>query len=128
MHKRHSTGFTLIEILIAVAILGIIGAIAVPSYGSYIKQARRLDAQVALRGEAQQMERCRTEQFTYVGCSPSTDQESPDRYYMISFGTPTANTYTLTATPVSGKTQANDTDCPSFTIDQTGATSPADCW
>ena len=128
MHNRQSTGFSLIELLIAMAVLGIITAIAVPSYTNYITEARRLDAQVALRGEAQKMERCRTEQFTYVGCNPSTDQNSQDGYYTVSFGTPTANTFTLTATPVTGKSQANDTSCNSMTLDQTGATLPAACW
>jgi type IV pilus assembly protein PilE len=128
MHKaRHNSGFTLIELLIAIAILGIISAIAVPTYGKYVTESRRVDGQVALRAAAQGLERCRTQNFTYVGCT-GFNTDSPSNYYTVD-ATLAANTYTLTATAVGS--QATDTKCATFTIDQTGATaSPdtVDCW
>lgn len=139
MQKRRSQGFSLIELLIAMAILGIIMAVAVPSYSAYVTESRRVDAQIALRDQAQKMERCRTQTFTYVGCKPTADADSPDGYYTIGFGTPTKSAYTLTATPVTGKSQASDAACTTLTLNQTGLTGATgssvnttdpdgDCW
>lgn len=135
MHQIKNKGFTLIEVLIVIAIVGILAAIAMPSYSSYITNARRIDAQVGLRDAAQIMERCRTQEYTYDGCETNAPKDTPNNYYTIAYSDITATTFTLTATPVAGKSQSKDTTCTKLTLDQTGAigakpdaTNPKDCW
>lgn len=126
------SGFTLIEIMIALVIVGILVGFALPNYSAYTTNARRTDAQVALRSAAQSLERCRTETFTYVGCA--YDDESPDGYYGLTDANMTATTYTLTATPVAGKSQANDVKCTTLVLEQdgagtsTGTGTNGECW
>ena len=128
----NQSGFTLMELMITLAIVGILAGIALPNYSSYTTNARRTDAQVALRAAAQSLERCRTETFSYAGCGFADD--SPDKYYKLTATNLTANTYTLTATPVAGKAQANDKQCTTLVLEQDGAgtstgTGAADeCW
>lgn len=124
------SGFSLIELMMAVVIIGIIAGIGIPTYKAYIVDARRLDAQVALRVAGQALERCRTQAFTYVGCSFPAD--SPDGYYTIT-GTLTVSAYSLTATPATGKSQAGDSDCTTLLLSQTGqqtatGATPTKCW
>lgn len=126
--RARASGFTLIEILIAVAIVGIIASIAVPSYTAYVTDARRTDGHVALRAAAQSLERCRTETFTYSGCDISGYANSDSGYYDVTLGGESATAYTLTATAVTGRSQSGDTPCVTMTIDQTGAVLPAECW
>lgn len=137
MHQVNNKGFSLIELLIAVAIIGILASIAVPSYSNYIIETRRLDAQIGLRGAAQFMERCRTQAFSYDGCEDKTaaPTASPDGYYTIAYSDVTAIAFTVTATPVAGKSQANDAKCTKLMLDQKGAigakpdaTDAKDCW
>ena len=131
MHNRQN-GFTLIELMIVIAIIGILAAVAVPAYSNYVTKSRRVDGQITLQEVAQQMERCRTQNFTYAGCSAATATTlSESGYYNIavtSGTTPDDTTFELTATPVTGESQANDKECESMTIDQGGDLQPAACW
>lgn len=83
MFQKRESGFTLIELMIVVAIIGIIAAIAYPSYLEQVQSTRRTDAQGALMSFANAMERFYTQQGTYLGA----DGSSP----------PAAITNTLTA-------------------------------
>lgn len=123
--QRCQSGFTLIELMIAVVVIGILAAIAYPRYTGYVEQARRTDGHAGLMEAAQQLERCYTVQSSYSGCSFRS--ESPDGHYEITAGDggPAASTYTLTATPKGA--QANDS-CGNLTLDNRGARTPDGCW
>ncbi|HTP47185.1 MAG TPA: type IV pilin protein [Casimicrobiaceae bacterium] len=128
-------GFTLLELLIAVVIVGVLAAIALPSYQNQIHKTRRSDAKSALVGAAGQMERYFTERGTYAtatlgsgGVYPSSTQNG---YYTLSFANLGATSYKLKATPAGA--QVGDT-CGALTYDDQGnkgitGTAPMDqCW
>lgn len=127
-----SRGFTLIELMIVVAVIAILAAIAIPSYQNQVQKTRRADAQTGLLQVAQQLERCFTRTNTYVDCFDGNNPpDSPDGFYSITFEQgPTATTFLLLATRQGA--QAND-PCGNFRLDQRGnrtVTGNADlrCW
>lgn len=115
-------GFTLIEVIIAMVIIAILAAIAIPAYTQYIARGHRSEARSTLMQAAQWMERWRTQRGTYVGAVlPGPFGQSPPppgtARYGITLGGLAANTYTLTATPQG--TMAGDV-CGNFSLDQSG--------
>lgn len=145
-----SRGFTLIEILIAVVVLGVLLAVAVPGYVNSVSKSHRADAKVALTTAAQSMERYFTERNTYLGAQFGAagagvqvgGAASANGYYTMSFAAGGATntstgTYVLVATPAG--TQAGDA-CGAYALDQNnnitsnyGGSSPstpppASCW
>ena len=81
---RRSAGFTLIELMIAVAIIGILASIAYPSYQNYVKNARVSEGQAALMQAAQEMERCYTQFYEYRGSCLVT-KSSENNEYSVGF-------------------------------------------
>lgn len=138
--RRFSSGVTLIELLIAVLVLAIITAVAVPSYQDSIRKSRRSSAKVLLTTTAQLMERYYTENASYVdskgNCgialpiNSEVDPGTGTAYYQIAAGgcEATANAFTLTATPLGS--QAKDTTCGDFKLTNAGVKTAGStsCW
>ena len=136
---RRNSGFTLIELMIVVAIIGILSAVAYPSYTEYIRRGSRSEATAALLEAQQFMERYYGANNRYSTAAngnpalPARLQNIPasSTRYTLSVAA-TVNSYTLTATPL-GSMLADK--CGSLTITNTGvkgrsATAPtvAECW
>lgn len=124
-------GFTLIELMIVVAVVAILASIAYPSYRDYVVRTRRATATACLGEMAQFMERYYTTRLTYVGAALPTLECSTQLggFYTFSFnGAVAARTYALSATPNS--TKQPDSTCGTLGIDQAGRKTPttSGCW
>jgi type IV pilus assembly protein PilE len=131
--KRHAStrpgGFTLVEIMVVVAIVSIIAAVAVPSYLDSVRRSDRAAARSALMTAAQWMERQYTANNTY--CAPSSCSANPlptalsqsppsgTAVYAITAATAASNTFVLSATPVSNGRMRSD-PCGTLTLDSVG--------
>ncbi len=152
--KQTQHGFTLIELMITVAIVGILASIAVPAYQDSVRKSRRADAKGVLLGLANAMERYFTENNSYcdaaaggtavANCGTATeDTGEPSIYtippetasfYTITISAATASSYTLSAAPAGA--QASD-KCGTLTLNHAGSKgvtsaatgiTAADCW
>ena len=123
-HSGNASGFTLVELMVVVLIVGILASIAVPSYVSYVVRANRGAAKACASEYAQFMERYYTTNLTYVGAAPvlgCATESGLDRNYTFSATAvaPTQRTYTITVTPINAQL-ARDTYCGTLTVDQAG--------
>jgi type IV pilus assembly protein PilE len=149
MNRKHQHGVTLMELMIVIAIVGILGAIAVPTYRNYVIRSSRSEAKAML------LQIQAAEEKFYLDNNSYTDDFAGDppaglglsgtshsgKYKLTDDAIVTANsgqTYTATVSAVAGQGQDEDTECGSFTITDSGvrgasgagtdAAAIAHCW
>lgn len=135
MKIKKQSGFSLLELMIVLAIVSILAGVAYPSYTNHVRKSKRADAKVALQNAAQQMEAFyirNNYRYSPKALDSSLDSNadtgtisSPEGQYTIvvqipSGTTPPRSTYVLTATAKPNSTQAKDKDCYRFRLDNTG--------
>ncbi len=137
---RNQQGLTLIEMVVTIVIVAIIASVAFPAYKNYLIRTRRSEATIALLDLATRMEKYYAENnnsyasadiTTNLGLSSTT---TTNGFYTLSIPSLSATSYTLQATPVSTKSQADDSICADFTLTQagqkgiSGTGTAAECW
>lgn len=127
-------GFTLIELVVALAVVAVLVAVAVPSYLDATRKGRRADAIAALAELQRAQEKYRGANASYattlaaLGWSGTATEQA---YYSLTLSGVSANGYTLQADAVAGKSQASDTACTRFTVNHDGpviGAGQAECW
>ena len=128
--KRYQSGFTLVEVMIVVAIIGVLSALAYPNYTEHVRKGRRAEARAGLLQAAQWMERAATATGVYPKDISSHLKEVNSGMYNIAAVNSGGATFTLTATP----TGVQETDkCGTLTLEHTGERKVskgdvAECW
>lgn len=131
---KQAKGFNLIELMIVVAIVAILASVAMGFYGDSVISANRTEARAALTETAGSLEKCKSLYGVYnsANCNVAFPLATDTNYYSITAAL-TGSTFVLTATPVAGQPQANDDDCTTLTLSNTGikaatGADPSDCW
>ncbi len=134
-HRKKSSGFTIIELMIVIGIVALLVSLAYPAYSQYVRKARRGEAHQLMLNWAINQEIWRSSNTTYNNVIDDTDPDyiipGHDNYVFSYSGVPDATTYILQA--VAQGDQANDvsrdgTSCTTMTLNQSGAKTFAVCW
>ncbi len=140
-------GVTLIELVVVIMVIGILAAVAIPSYRNYVIRSQRADAKDALLALSTQLEK------HYLQCNDYGDtlavapdcaarevqgaDSSENGWYDLAINAPDATGFTVTATAVAGENQEQDSECQSFSVtdrgvrtalDDGGADNTTECW
>ena len=116
---KHNNGFSLMELMIVVAIIGILTSISIPAYNSYTERARRAEGRAKLLDAAALLERYYSDNNQFAALATvGIITTSDSNYYTISYvaGDVNNQSFTLTATPLIA-----DTDCTTLTYTNAGA-------
>ena len=139
--KKNARGFTLIELMIAVVIVGILVAIAYPSYLSSVRKSNRAEAKAEMMSLSQRLQRCYTSYTRFndeTNCAVYKDLKdggviTPGTgFYKITISHTASSettTYSLKATAIkSPQTEDTEGGCNELTLEHTGAKAPEECW
>jgi type IV pilus assembly protein PilE len=129
MHKQN--GFTLVELMIVVAIIGILVAVAYPSYHIHVQKTKRSDGQIGLLEMADRQERYYLQNNTYAPTTSAlygsaASQYSPEDKYQLTVTSGDANGFVLNA--AAQAEQVSDTLCVNMILTQAGGRTPVACW
>lgn len=148
-HMHRTKGFTLIELIIVVCIIGVLASIAYPSYMNSVRKSNRGDAIASLNDVAMRLQRCFTVNSTFASAAGACEvkdritggipETSDAGLYEISgaAGDFTATTFKIKAVPIVGKRQEKDKDCAVFWLthagvkaaeNQNGGDTTSKCW
>jgi len=131
---KHQKGFSLIELMIVVAVIGILAAVAYPAYQDYVIRSKRGDAMNALAAVRIAQEKYRANNVSFASDSSNISgvdySVSPDGYWDVEMVSADSSTFSVKAT---NKSPHVDGDCSPFLVDRNGASyatgyAQADCW
>jgi len=126
-------GFTLIELMVVLVVVGILATVAYPAYSDSVRKARRADASDGSVAILQAQERCRANNATYTATIANlrVGSTTAGGYYTMDLASASATGYALSFTPVAAKGQSNDRGCSALSITVVSGNptyAPAVCW
>ena len=132
---KNSRGFTLIELMVTLVILGILSSMAFGFYRDHVISANRTEGRSALQTAAGTLEKCRSlyGSYNHANCNYADFTTDTNLYQVTGDGNISASSFTFTATPVAGGSQAYDADCTTLTLTNTGVkggsgADASECW
>lgn len=128
-------GFTLVELMIVVVIVGILASIGIPAYGDYVRRGKIAEATTNLSSLRVSMEQYYQDNRTYLNgaaCGVTMPVAPAVEYFMYTCVAPTANTFTITATGTGSMANfvytVNQSNAKTSTITAPGWTGNVSCW